>query len=279
MTKFLMPFSINIIAVITLMISVSSLAWNVESPYIEVKGQASVLAEPDRFSLNIAIVERGRHSDKIRAVVDHKSNQVVQVAKNLGVKSHDINSARVTLTVIKDKPSITIEGLAVSQRVGNDGYPNNRHNKVFVGVGDVNGQNDVSVKNNIKPQYFELRRSISVNFSSIEVYDKFLNKVIKLGVNHISPLAMSIENTEKYYQQALVQAFTNAKNKASKIAIHSNVILGKLLHIQELSSNYYSARPRFSSILKSAEITPKHNSQVGNQVIKASVLVKFSIQD
>ncbi|PHR81604.1 MAG: SIMPL domain-containing protein [Colwellia sp.] len=276
MTKFLMSLFVSTFAVSTLTISANSMALNGETPsievrYIEVKGQASVLAEPDSFSLNIAIIERGRLTDKIRAVVDYKSNQVVQVAKSLGIKSHDINSARVMLTVVKDKPSIIVEGIEVRQRAGNGSLPNNQYNKVTIGADGVQRQN------NIKPQYFELSRMISINFSSIEGYDKFLSKVIKLGVSRISPLAMSVENTEMHYQQALVQALTNAKNKASKIAIHSNVVLDKLLYVKELSSNYY--RSRLSSTMMSAEITSNHTSQVGNQVINASVLVKFSIQE
>lgn len=266
MTKFFMSSVIRILAIITLFSSVNSMANNGETPNIEVKGQASVLAIPDLFSLSISIVERGRQTDKIRAVVDHKSNQVVQVAKSLGIESHDINSARVGLRVIEEKPSITVDGFEVNKRVGNGSFPNNQHTKVYAGVNSAN---------NIKPQLFELSRNININFSKIEDYDQFLSKALKLGVNHISPLAMSVKDTEKYYQQALVQALNNAKKKATQIANHSNVALGKLLFVKEQSSNYY--RARVSSVMMSTESSSNHSSQVGNQVINASVLVQFSI--
>jgi uncharacterized protein YggE len=87
---------------------------------------------------------------------------------------------------------------------------------------------------------------------------------------------MSVENTEKYYQQALIQAMKNAKNKAVQIASHSKVALGELLFVKELSSNYY--RPQLSTARMSTERAPNHSSEVGNQVINASVLVKFSIE-
>lgn len=281
MTKFLMSLfmstlTVFTLTVFTLTVSAKAMAFNSETPsieasYIEVKGQASVLAEPDLFSLSIAIIERGRLRDKIRAVVDHKSNQVVQVAKNLGIKAQDINSARVILTVVEDKPSIQLEGVEVNQRLKSSSFPPNQHSKVYVGVNSANSQNY------IKPQFFELSRTISINFSSIEDYDQFLTKVIKLGVSHISPLAMSVEDTEKYYQQVLVQAIDNAKKKATKIASHSSVVLGKLLYVKELSSNYY--RPRLSSAMMSTQAAPNHSSHVGSQAINASVLVKFSIQE
>lgn len=266
MTKFLISSVISTLAILTLFSSASSAAVNGETPNIEVKGQASVLAVPDRFSLSISIVERGRLTDKIRAVVNHKSNQVVQVAKSLGIESHNINSARVGLRIIEDKPSITVQGVEVNNRAGSGSFSKNQHTKVYAGVNS---------ENNIKPQLFDLRRNININFSKIEDYDQFLSKALKLGVNHISPLAMSVKDTENYYQQALVQALNNAKKKATQIANHSNVALGKLLFVKEQSSNYY--RARVSSVMMSAESSSNHSSQVGNQVINASVLVQFSI--
>ena len=172
---------------------------------IEVKGQASVLVEPDSFSLSIAIIEKGRFTDKIRAIVDHKSNQVIDIAKGLGVKSRFINSARVSLRVLKEAPKINVQGLSVEKKLAN------KH------------QSELYIKNNTaqlahgKPQYFELSRHITVNFSQINDYDQFLNKVIKIGVSQISPLSMSIADTDKYYQQALMLAIDKAKEKASKI--------------------------------------------------------------
>lgn len=271
MAKLLMSLFIGSLAISSITTSVSVMAFNGETPSIEVKGQANILAIPDRFSLNLAIVERGRFTDKIRAVVNQKSNQVIQVAQSLGIKNHDINSARITLKVIKSKPSIVVEGLEANQRAGNTTFPNTQHSKIYVGVNAVTNQH------NSKPLIFELTRTISIHFSSIDDYDQFLNNVIKLGVSRIYPIAMSVENTEKHYQQALVQAITNAKNKASKIAKHSNVIIGKLLYVKELSSHYYT--PHLSPSMMSADVTPNHSSQVGNQVINASVLVRFSIQE
>ena len=271
MTKLLMSLFIGTLAISSLTTSVSVMAFNGETPSIEVKGQASILAVPDRFSLSIAIVKRGQFTDKIRAVVDSKSNQVIQIAQSLDIKNHDINSARVTLKVIKDKPSIIVEGIEANQRVGHATFPNNQHSKVYVGVNAATNQ--VSSK----PLIFELTRTIDIHFSNIDNYDLFLNKIIKIGVSRISPLVMSVENIDKYYQQALVQAISNAKNKASKIAKHTNVIINKLLYVKELSSNYYTSH--LSSSMMSSESASNHISQVGNQAINASVLVKFSIQE
>lgn len=270
MTKFLTFLFVNILAISALTIKANSMPLNGELPNIEVKGQGSVLAEPDLFSLTIAIAERGKVTSKLRAIVDDKSNQVVFLAKSLGIKDHDINSARVTLRVIEKKPSITLNTIEVNHR-GEKGYsPKKQPAKTYV------DSDAATTQKNIKSQYFELNRTITVNFSGIDDYDKFLNKVIKLGVSHIYPLAMSVKDTEKYYQQALVQALKNAKNKATKIALHSKVDLGKLLYVTEQSTNYYRARV---SSTRASEFSSGHSSQVGNQVINASVMVKYLIQE
>ena len=268
MTKFLMFLFVNVLAITSLTINANSMALNGEFPNIEVKGQGSVLAEPDLFSLTIAIIERGKVTSKLRATVDDKSNQVVLLAKSLGLYNNDINSARVTLTVIEKKPSITLDAVEVKQRSEKGYFSKQQSGNVYV------NPNGSIRQNNIKPQYFELSRTITVNFSSIDDYDHFLNKVIKLGVSHIYPLAMSVKDTEKYYQQALIQALKNAKNKALKIASHSNVDLGKLLYVTEQSSNYYRSRS-----VRTSELSSNHSSQVGNQAINASVLVKYLIKE
>ncbi len=265
MNKLLISFVARLTALsIYIVLMQSSYVFANTSEYgIEVRGQASVLVEPDSFALSIAITEQGRLTDKIRVVVDHKSNQVIAFAKQLGIKPSQINSARVSLRVVKDNATINVRGLEVNQRL-----PNNQKSKVFVGTNPT--------VQNINPQYFELSRTITVSFKNIKNYDQFLNQVIKIGVSHISPLAMSVGDTDKYYQQALALAIKNAKTKAEQIAIQSEQSLGQLVYVKELSSNHY--RSRYNASTRQATASFEHNSQVGNQAINASVLVKYSIE-
>ncbi len=264
MFKLSVTFFTSVLAISTCFILPNHVFANTSDYGIEVRGQASILVEPDRFSLSIAVVERGRWTDKVRLLVDHKSNQVIRAAQRLGIKSQNINSASVSLRVIKEKLTVELHGVEVNQR-----RPNNQKNKVYVGVPPSNNED------NIKPQSFELSRTITVNFSEIKDYDQFLNAVIKIGVSQISPLTMSVGDTNKYYQQALAQAIKNAKTKALQIAIQSEQKLGKLVYVKEVSSNHY--RARYNSAMMSTT-SVGHNSQVGNQVINASVLVKYSIE-
>lgn len=257
--------NLTVLSTIYFLMLPSAVQASTQDSGIEVRGQASVLVEPNSFSLSIAIIEKGRLTDKIRAIVDHKSNQVVEVAKNLGIEASNINSARVSLRVIKEEKNINVHGVEVNKRLTNE-----QKSKVYVSTPSTN-KND-----NYRPQFFELSRTITVNFSDIKDYDHFLNAVIKVGVSNISPLSMSIDDTDQYYQQALILALNKAKEKALKIAKQSGHDLGKLIFVKESSNNYY--RARFDSAMMSAKASFEHSSQIGNQAINASVLVKYSIE-
>ncbi len=87
---------------------------------IEVTGQGTILVEPNQFSLTLSIAEKGHFTDKIRAIVDSKSNQVIDVAKSLGVKANNINSARVYLRIIEEESKINVRGLEVNEPLANN---------------------------------------------------------------------------------------------------------------------------------------------------------------
>jgi len=239
----------------------SALAISGDENIIEVTGQASVYVQPDTFSLNIALVQTGRNLTKIRQLVDYKSNQIIKIAHSLGLDKERINSARVVLRVIKDRNNTRAQVIGVEHTV----LPN----KAYVGV-----DSNAAEKN--KTQHFELSRSISVQFNKIDEYDKFLAKVINVGVEHISPLSISISDTSMNYQQALEQAIANAKQKAQQIAKQLDVSLNKTVYLKELSNNHYAMRSMAAeSFMKSSNT---HQSQVAKQAITASVLIKFAIQ-
>ena len=238
---------------------------NITEYGIEVNGQGSVLAEPDVFSLSITLNEKGHFTDKMRAIVDHKSNQVVDVAKKLNIDDKNITSARIYLRVIKEEQAdIKIHGVEVNYKT-----PNDQKSKVHV---SSNGSEKVA---HVKPQYFELSRNITIKFSDIKDYDQFINAIIKIGVSHISPLSMSVGDTDKYYRQALSLALEKAKAKATQIANQTAQNLGVLLYVKETSSNHYRAQYSSTMILKSAS---SHESLVGSQKINASVLVKYAFK-
>lgn len=237
---------------------------------IEVTGEGSVTVTPDSFSLSVTISERGRITSKLKALVDKKSNAVIQAAKKLGIKNNSISSAQVNLRVIEEKPSITLHGMALKEN-----FPRNKKGSVYIDGQDMAHQ--IEQNNQVKPKkaLFELSRKIAVNFSNIDEYDLFLTALVKINVSHISSLSMRIMQREQHYQQALLLAITQAKKKAQQMAQHSGSRLGKLMYLKEQSNTYY--QPRFAQAIMSESSTENHSSLVGSQTIKGSVLMKFSV--
>ena len=250
---------------ISLFSSVNVQASVLDEHVIEVRGQGTVNVQPDNFSLRLSVIQTGRITSKLRTLVDHKSNQVIAIAESLGIPSHDIDSARVNLRVIKEPSSVHVQGVEVNKT-----FPQQKRGKVYVGV-------DSTENNSDKSQIFELSRTITINFSKIEDYDTFVSKVIKVGVERISPLAMSIENSERSYREALAKAINNANEKAYQIAKQANITLDKLVYLKELSSNHYQPRLAVANMYRDSSV--EHHSQVAETAISASVLVKFAIKE
>jgi len=239
---------------------------------IEVRGQGRVMAEPDVFTVQVTVSERGASSEKSKLRVDHKSNLVVNIAKKLGVKPKNITSAKISYRPIDDKPSIQIQAGSVNRKMATD-----EHGKVYYLIEDgKNGiNNGLSQAPKAKVQKYELTRYITVKFDDVSDYDKFLAQIMKVGVNHISPLTMSINDSESHYQQALKQAVTHAKQKAQLLANQSNVKLGTLVSLTETSSNHY--QPVYGARMMSMNESGSHNSQTGVKRITASVTARFAI--
>ena len=233
---------------------------------IEVSGQGSIVIIPDNFSLTLTITERGRVPSKLKALVDKKSNMVVNAAKNLSVNSANIYSAQVNLRIVEEKPSIQVHGVELNKA---------RQGSVYIDGQSINQQTAKDPAR--KKPLFELSRQVTVAFNKIDDYDHFLAQIIKVNVSHISSLSMDVSDRDKYYQQALLQAIDHAKLKAQRMAKKAGSVLGKLVLVKEVSSNHY--RPMYAEAMMSDSRGSGHTSQIGSQTITARVLVKFNLKN
>lgn len=243
-----------------------TVAFSFDDAGIEVSGQGSVVVIPDQFSLTLTITERGRVPNKLKALVDKKSNSVINAAKSLAVKERNITSARVNLRIVEEKPSIQVQGLELNKL---------KQGSVYIDGQSINQQTNSFTEH--KKPLFELSRQITVNFNKIDEYDDFLARIIKINVSHISSLSMSVAGREEYYQQALLKAITHARQKAQRMAEQAGRKIEKLQLIKEQSSNHY--RPMYAEAMMSDASPRAHVSLTGSQTITARVLVKFSLQD
>ncbi|MDO6446045.1 SIMPL domain-containing protein [Colwellia sp. 1_MG-2023] len=227
---------------------------------IEVTGKASVMAIPDVFSLTISIKERGKSANKTKTIVDDKSANIVKMFIKRGINEESIDSSQVHMFPIYEKPSITFEQQELHKRI-------NPQEKITLS-GKSSHQD-----NTRRLTQFEVSRTISISFKQLSLYDQILDDLVKLGVSQISPVEMSMENSEKLYQQALSQAIDKAKQKASDIAKQAGVKLGGLLSLKE--SGYYSPM-RFTM---ASEAKSSFSTQVTKKAVSAQVIAIYAIDD
>ncbi|MBU2871651.1 SIMPL domain-containing protein [Colwellia sp. E2M01] len=240
-------------------------AFSFDDEGIEVSGEGSIVVVPDQFSLTLTITERGRVPNKLKSLVDKKSNSVVNAAISLGIKETSISSARINLRIVEEEPSIKVQGIELNNAKGVTTYTDGQV---------VNQQQSNSP---YKTPLFELSRQVTVNFTKIEQYDTFLGDIIKINVSHISALTMNVEQRDEYYQQALLQAISHAQHKAERMAKQAGQTLGDIQFIKESSNNSY--RPMYAEPMIRSANSMAHTSLTGNQTITARVAVKFDFKD
>ncbi len=217
----------------------------VQAGGIEVSGKSSIMVMPDQFSLTLHIKEQGKSAEKTKLLVDAKSKKVVSMFVKEGISSSSIESSQLRIFPIYQKPSIQLKPL------------------------DVKKDNPMKNKGNIR---FEIGRTITVTLDKLEIYDRVVDRAVKLGVSNVSPLQISISNSDEYYQKALIQAIEHAHLKAKKVAQQAGVKLGKLISLKE--SSYHSpTRYRMA-----AESSAGFSSQVTEKAVSAQVIVIYDIQ-
>lgn len=225
---------------------------------IEVIGKASVQAMPDQYSLTISIKERGRVASKVKQLVDHKSNQVVKMFQKQGVNATDIDSSIVRMYPFYEKPSIELNNSELRRR-------SDRDNTIVTAI-KSNPPNEQKIR------MFDVGRTITVKLSSLQQYDRILDKLVKIGVSHISPIELGFKDPEALYEKALSKALSHAKNKANNIAGKLGISVGGVIAIKE--SGYHAPVTYRMARLES---DAGFQSQSTERAISAQVIVVYQI--
>jgi uncharacterized protein YggE len=236
---------------------------------IEVIGKASVKAEPDQFVFTISIKQRGAIASKAKARVDHKSRLFIDMYLSMGIVKSAIESARLQLTPRYEKQAYVPE-FEVHQRLTNQvTNKGKKYSKTVI------NSNQLAEGTSYKSEniYFEVSRTIMVTFTDFTIYDQLLDNVVKIGVSRIFPLQTTITKNDDLYQQALINALENAREKAEAIAKTINVKLGKLSSFKE--SSYHTP----NTYMMANRSSDGFSSQVARKDVSAQVNVTFAIKE
>lgn len=130
-------------------------------------------------------------------------------------------------------------------------------------------------RNNMSEQKgFVLSRTVHITLRALQLYDKVLDSVFKLGATRMDGFEYGFENPQKLYLSALELAVEDARVRAEKLAAAAGVKIGKVAAINEVSQ--YRPVPMMA---ESRMRLQSDASMPGQQAIDARVEVQFELMN
>lgn len=119
---------------------------------------------------------------------------------------------------------------------------------------------------------FTLSRDISVISTNLDTYDKVLDGVLKRGVDRIQQFDFIALNEGRAYQQALIAAVKDAKQRAQLLAKELQIEVGEVVAISESGGNMPIPVMRAEAFSKDMSM-----SLPGQERVEARINVSFKI--
>ncbi|WOH37986.1 SIMPL domain-containing protein [Thalassotalea fonticola] len=212
-------------------------AQEITPPGVEVIGKGAVLIDPDIFTFSITLADRAMTAEQAKTVVDEKTQELLDLAKTIGVAQHAIETTQMSIRPIFDNHSQSTQDL-------------------------------------YQPSLIEVSRQVTFILTNFKHYDPILDQAIRLGVKHISPLQYQTSKADEYYRQALNVAIKDAKAKAQQIASKLNMKLGVVTHMSEFPHG--APRVLMADSSEGAK-SISFRSNPGKREISAQVTLIYSI--
>ncbi len=119
---------------------------------------------------------------------------------------------------------------------------------------------------------FVLSREVTFTHKKLEDYDKLIDGILSRGVTRIQKFDFVISDEASQYENALIKAVKDAKQRAILLSKELGVKLGHVVHISEFGGPVPSVQPRYR--MAQAEASA---SLPGQQSVSATVNVSFLI--
>lgn len=163
---------------------------------IDVTGQGTIKVKPDTASVILGVTTENKEAKVAQDDNAKKMTAVIKALKAVGIKEEDIKTSGYTI------------------------YP--RYNYI-----EKEGKQKIDK--------YQVTNRITVTVRAIDKVGKVIDIGVDNGVNLTNGVNFYVEDQEKYYQEALKDAFKNAKGKADALASVIGVKLDKPIKIQENS--------------------------------------------
>lgn len=214
-----------------------------DNRHIVVKGEAVVRTAPDRADITLEFEAVKSESVQAKQQVDAQVNELLAGLNNFSIDEKSISAGRIFVE------------------------PNMRYD-----------ENDNQVKDG-----FRATRKVKVSLKQLSLLDRFLNFVLKVGVNQIEHIQLLSTKASDYQQAALDKAVANAKQQGSSLASAFEAKLGRVYSIQsqEVGSHFgYGSNTNIERIMVTGSrinTVPEGKYLQESITFRASVNVVFDL--
>ena len=219
---------------------------------VMVTGEGEAYAIPDIASFSFSVTEAGETVQSAQELLDKKINKALAAVKDTGVEDKDIKTQYYNVY-----PKYEWEQAYCIQIVGATCPPGKN---VLIG--------------------YEVSQTILIKVRDTEKAADLVTKVGAIGVSNISGLEFTVDDREKYVNQAREQAIAKAREQAKVRAKQLGVRLGKLLYFNEngYGSPYYDMGISSREGMGGGAMPLKADLPVGETKITSSVSITYEIK-
>ena len=129
-----------------------------------------------------------------------------------------------------------------------------------------------------KANGFNADVSYTVTVKKIDILPQVLTDLTAAGATQVNSVNYSVNNPEKYREDARNMAIQNARDQAQKLASQLGIHLGRVTNIVESGSNSPGPIPYIQSDMKSLNSgggVPQPNIQPGTETVSSTVTLYF----
>lgn len=191
---------IALAAVAMMVLGMNTVAFAAEptASTITVNGQGIVKVAPDVATIHISVEKTAKTAAQAQKDVNTEINDITSAMKGLGVADEDIITSYISV------------------------YPSYDYD-------DNTGER--------KLKNYRAYTSINVSTNDVDNAGKYVDAALKAGATGTDGVSFSLEQPERYYNQALQEAVKTAQSSASAIAQAYGRPLGSIISVTENSRN------------------------------------------
>lgn len=208
---------------------------------INISAEGKAVTAPDVANLSFSVVSEGKNPEQLQADNTAKINSAIEFLKAEAIEAKDIKTANYNLSPQYDYDEKT-------RRSFISGYT--------------------------------LTQTVFVKIRDFQKVGKIISGLPSRGINLIGSLSFSIDDPDKYLNEARAEAFQKAMVKAKEMAKQNGVRIRRVVSFNEFSGGYpmpYLSKATFVQSENMGAPVPAPTIEPGSQEVVVRVNVTYEI--